>query len=357
MSGAATIAPRFSLANLKVQNPGLAAKYLWETNPMLSAPDGMWLNLGCGARSFDGFANIDIAPQDVNTTKWNLLDIWPAALEGQADGLFSEDCLEHFFHAEQTYILCNVNWVMKLGGTAKILMPDLPKSIASARDPVHPGDYLRKTYGVETASDLINYAMRFTGHRWTHSAASMARMAELCGFESTVTAVAESEVPKLRGRNLRDDLFSLSTDLKKTKDMRRILVSPTVGDGVEMVERVSDDAVLYMSTCIRPMVEYSSPRPLLSSQVGCINFRSANTGPADWNLKYLAFEDGEQLQWGFDETLKSQACMNIITHSQIRVALGGEREFSRMRFTPAFKPGEYFTLGPAEIFVAEEAVA
>ncbi len=342
----------FSLVKLQHENPGLAAHFLWGTNQMLPAPDGLWINLGCGARSFDGFANVDLHPQDFITTKWNFLDIWPDGLEGRADGLFSEDCLEHFFHAEQTYILSNINWSMKLGGTAKILMPDLSKVINSAVDPVHPGDYLRKTYGAETAADLINHAMRFTGHRWLHSAASMARMAEICGFESAVTGVSESEIPKLRDRNLRDDQFSLSTDLKKTRNMRRILAFPNAGDGIQVVERVSDEAILCAATIARPQIEYSLEKPIFSGDIGCMNFRSANTSATDWNLKYLAFDGGDQLQWGFDETLKSRSCMNIITNSQIRVALGGEREISKMRFTPSYQPGEYFTLGVAEIFVA-----
>ena len=341
----------FSLLELKSKNPKLAEHFLWGTNCMLPKLDGLWLNLGCGARSFEGFANIDIVPQDYVTTKWNFLDIWPAELEGQVDGLFSEDCLEHFFHAEQTYILCNINWSMKSGSIAKILMPDINKILGAARDPVDPGDYLRKSYGVETAADLINHALRFTGHRWIHSAVSIARMAELCGFASTVTPVAESEVSRLCGLNLRDDTFSLSTDLKKMQNLKRIIVAPTVTDGMRMVERVSSDAVLYEATGVRPLVEYHLPSPVFSADVGCMNFRSSNTSANDWNIKYLSFDDGDQRQWGFDETLKSQPCMNIITNSQIRTALGRDGEFSRLKFTPSYQPGEFFTIGPVEVFV------
>jgi predicted SAM-dependent methyltransferase len=353
MPSVATASSSFSLLTLERQNPGLAERFLWGSNPMLPGGSETWLNLGCGARSFDGFVNIDIQPQDLRTVKWNLLDPWPVGLAGKSDGLFSEDCLEHFFHAEQTYILCNVNWTMKPGGVARVLMPSLPKVLEAAANPDGPEEYLRRAFCIETAADLINHALRFTGHRWLHSSESMAHMARSCGFVSTVTTSAESGVPKLRNLNLRDDKFTLATDLKKTRNLRRLLVQPAVSEGVQMVEIITGDAALYVATAVRPTIEYRLPEALFSADIGCMNVRSANLSSTDWNLKYLAFDDGGQLQWGFDETLKSQACMNIITQDQIRSALGGHREFSKLRFTPTYQPGEYFTLGPVEIFAAE----
>ncbi len=87
----------FSLNNLLRKNPGLARYFLWDINPMLTESDSMWLHLGSGANILDGFINLDIAPQDYRVIKWNLLDLWPEELTDKVEGVFTEDCIEHFF--------------------------------------------------------------------------------------------------------------------------------------------------------------------------------------------------------------------------------------------------------------------
>src|SRR6516165_8086341 len=99
----------FSLTALAKENPGLASQFLWGYNPTLTERGELWLHLGCGVRVFEGFVNLDVAPQDLRVIRWNLLDLWPDELEEKVEGVFSEDCLEHFFYAEQVYILCNIN--------------------------------------------------------------------------------------------------------------------------------------------------------------------------------------------------------------------------------------------------------
>ena len=216
----------FSLARLKSEVPGLARQFLWNTNPSLNDMNPTWLHLGCGARVFDGFTNLDIAPQHVSVVAWNLHDIWPEDLDRVSEGAFSEDCIEHFFHAEQTYILCNLNRSLQQGATARILMPSLERLVAMAKNPLDPNDYLRITYGVETAADAVNYAMRFTAHRWLHDNTSLARMAEICGFEATPTSCAKSTVPFLSNRNLRSEGLPFANDLRKSHHVNSMAVLP-----------------------------------------------------------------------------------------------------------------------------------
>ena len=347
----------FSLTALEKENPRLANQFLWGYNPMLTESGELWLHLGCGVRVFEGFVNLDIAPQDMRVIKWNLLDLWPEELEEKIEGVFSEDCLEHFFYAEQVYIACNINRALKLGCTARILMPSLARLIESYSTLDHAErDFLHPTYGVGTGADIFNYGVRFTGHRWLHDTHSLRHMAALCGFDATPTECATSSVAKFNGLNLRDESNSASfaNDLRKTRRISRVLISPAMTKRAKKIEDLASDAALFVSTSARPVIEYPLPRSLASASVACMNFRSSNLSSFDWGLKTLVIDEVNcEKPWYFDETLKSQANMNLITKGQLKLALGGDREISRLAFSPAANAGEYFTIGCAELFTID----
>lgn len=350
----ATPIAAFSLAQLRRQNQGLAKHYLWGTNPTLTESE-QWLHLGCGVRVLDGFVNLDICPQDARVVTWNLLDLWPEEMASKVEGMFSEDCLEHFCLGEQTYILCNINRVLQANAVARILMPSLAKLVDSYAAFIPDPQFLHPSYGVGTGADCLNYGLRFTGHRWLHDQQSLAHMAAACAFDAEATDCARSTVAKLSWLNLRDESNSASfaNDLRKTRDVSRILVSPASVKGAEKVEDVTADAALFVATSQRPSVEYALPQSIASGSVACINFRSSNLSSFDWGLKTLVIDEiNRERPWYFDETLKSQPCMNVVTSGQLRLALGGDRYFSRLTFSPALNRGEYFTLGPAEVFVS-----
>jgi hypothetical protein len=125
--------------------------------------------------------------------------------------------------------------------------------------------------------------------------------------------------------------------------------------GAEKVEDLAADAALFAATSDRPAVEYVLPHSIASGSVACINLRSSNLSSfAEHNLKTLVIDDINRAKpWHFDETLKSRSCMNLITKSQLKLALGGDSDFSKLVFSPAARSGEYFTLGCAEVFVLE----
>jgi predicted SAM-dependent methyltransferase len=347
----------FSLARLERENPGLARQFLWATNPMLPEGDMLWLHLGCGVRVFEGFLNLDICPQDPRVTMWNLLDMWPEELDEKVEGVFSEDCLEHFFLDEQTYILCNINRALKPTQVARILMPSLARLVETySSTSLSPDEFLHDYYGDVTGGDHFNYGMRFTGHRWLHDQHSLARMAALCGFEATATDCASSSVAKFNGLNLRDESNSaaFANDLRKTRQISRILVSSERVEGAAKVEDLAGEAALFVATSGRPTVEYSLPQSVILDAVACINFRSSNLSSFDWPLKTLVIDEINRAKpWYFDETLKSQACMNVITKRQLKLILNGDQDFSRLSFSPAANRGEYFTVGCAEVFMTQ----
>lgn len=347
----------FSLVRLFEENPGLADYYHWRQNPAIPRTE-RWLHLGCGARVFEDFVNLDVVPRDPRIIRWNLLDPWPDDPRGSVEGVFSEDCFEHFFHAEQIYILCNVNRALQSSGVVRLLMPSLAKLIGQYPE-YRPGphDYLTTHFGVATPADAVNYAMRFTGHRWLPDSASIAHMATLCGFVATETDCAHSRTAKFTGLNLRDESngsLSFAHDLQKTRSVSRIVLAPATVTGAVTIEDLPYDAGLFVSTTPSPTVEYRLPQSLPSDAIVCVNFRSANLSCFDWGVKRCTFGDTAGARpWVFDETLKSQPCMNLITQAQVHVALGEAAEISRLVFSPAHAAGEYFSLGAAEVFVLQ----
>jgi hypothetical protein len=344
----------FSLRALRERNAALARRFLWSTNAMPVAGSPIWLHLGCGERVFDGFVNVDFIPHDERVLAWDLLDVWPETSAGKVAGVFSEDVLEHFFRDEQIYILCNVNRALATGGVARTLMPSLSKLVALGADyrPA-PDELLHAAFGVDTGADAVNMGMRFSGHRWLHDDASLAHMADLCGFDATATACATSTVSRFDGLNLRDESNSLSfaTDLRKRSSIDRVAVPPQRVEGATLAESVGGIA-LYRATADRPRVSYALPRTVAVDDVCCINIRSANASSFDeHSLKTLVLDDANASRpWSYDETMKSRPCMNLAARSEIAIMLGQRRTFSILHFSPAARAGEYFTLGDAELF-------
>jgi len=352
-AGAST---KFSLRELHRQNPNLARAFTWSTNPVLPLDQSPWLNLGCGEYFFDDFINVDLLPQVARVFAWNLLDIWPNEMVGKVAGVLCEDTLEHFFLNEQICILCNINRALQAGGVARILMPSLAKLIRYSTEYV-PADeeLLHATFGVQTGADALNMGMRFGGHRWLHDEESLARLAALCGFSSKITSCAQSTVPMLDKRNLRDETNSLSfaADLLKVHPLDLLPLVPSAVRGARVVESAGADATLYMATSDRSTVEYVTKSPIPVDVLSCINIRSANLSSFDeHNLKTLVL-DGRRRDkpWYFDETMKSRACMNLANRHEVATMLRGAMQFSRLRFSPAAREGQYFTLGGAELFV------
>jgi predicted SAM-dependent methyltransferase len=355
---AATTLPDFSLKRLARENPALADWFGWSTNRVPPMPSPLFLHLGCGHRVLDGFVNLDLIPRGDPVHPWNLLDLWPDELEDRADGVFCEDVLEHFFLAEQVYILCNANRVLRRGKIARVLMPSLERLVDyTANYRPDRNEFLHQTYGVETGADALNVGLRFSGHRWLHDQDSIARMAPMCGFEAAPTTCATSTVPEFCGVNLRDETDSLSfaNDLRKERLVDRTLLAPQAIRGAEAVEPAAEGVQLYVATDARPTVEYVAAAPIDARNVACINIRSSNLSSFhEHTLKSLVIDDVHCDQpWHFDETMKSRPCMNLVPRHQLPLVAGDATTITRLTFSPAGRAGEYFTLGQAEVFTLD----
>lgn len=351
----------FSLRALAQVNPGLAAQFLWGTNQAPVTPSPLFLHPGCGENVIEGFVNLDFIPHDARVHAFDLLDVWPEAWAGRAQGVFCEDTLEHFFHGEQAYILCNMNRMLRDGGVARVLMPSYPRLAAYGETfrPT-PDDVMHAAFGVATGADAVNMGMRFSGHRWLHGEQSLAALAATCGFAAEPTSCAQSSEPAFVGINLRDenDSLSFATDLRKVREVTRTCVDPVAVVNATKVEDVGEGSALYRSDAVRPMVAYALPAPVAAADFACLNVRGANLSSFnEHNQKWLVLDDvRREDQWHFDETMKSRACMNLVTRHQLPLLLREAASFSRLVFSPAARAGEYFTVGCAEVFaLASEA--
>ena len=345
----------FSLRVLAQSNPALAAHFAWNTNPVPALPPPFYVQLGCGERVLDGFLNLDFIPHDERVHGWNLLDLWPESWAGVADGVFSEDVLEHFFHGEQAYILCNVNRALRDGAIARTLMPSLSRLVDySASFAPAARDVMYTAFGVDTGGDALNMGMRFGGHRWLHTQQSLARLAHMCGFDAVPTTCAQSSVEKFVGVNLRteNDSLSFANDLRKTRKVSRTILAPDAIDGARHVEEVSDGMHLFVSAVPHPTVRYTLARPLDAASFACLNVRSTNLSSfLEHNQKWLAINDDRRDNpWYFDESQKSRPCMNIVTRNQLRAVTPGVDTIASFTFSPAARAGEHFVIGCAEAF-------
>ena len=347
----------FTLSRLRRENPGLAHQFLWNAIPTPSLDSDLWLNLGCGVRVFEGFLNVDLYPQDPRVVCWNLLDIWPEDLERAVAGVFSEDCLEHFFLSEQIYILCNINSCLRSGAAARILMPSLERIIVNEPTTRVSEKPRSRGNGNYTRGDAINFAVRFTGHRWVHTQESLVRAARNCGFKAISTNCTMSTVPELSNLNLRseDNSASFANDLKKRQHISRIVIQPSCISGAEKIESIDPDQILFVTRSVRPMVMYNLEKRIDTRLVACVNFRSSNLSNFGWPTKILKLNSvNDDTYFQFDETLKSRHCMNVITQDHLQFFFEDTREIAQAFFYPAVNAGEYFTIGCMEVFFLEE---
>lgn len=347
----------FSLAALSETNPALAAQFAWQVNRLPDPLPARWLHWGCGANLFEDFINVDFV-RAAGVHEWDFLDLWPANVAGQFEGAFSEDTLEHFFLAEQAYILCSLNLLLKPAGVSRILMPSWARLLALGEKAAAPGEFLRETFGVATEVDAMNAGLRFSGHRWLHDTKSLAFLAAACGFEPVPTSCAESTVEWLSNRNLRSesDSASFATDLVKRVPLDRLEVPPLRVQGAEQLEALDSGIGVWRATAANAQVRYELDEPIAVSRLALANIRSANASEfrSHYYKSVSLHRDSAAGTWRLDETLKSRQCMNLLTRQQIRQATKDIAMIDAVSFAPVAQAGQVFTLGSLELFVEHQ---
>jgi len=347
----------FSLRKLAKQNPSLADWFTWRYDDWQGAgAQDDYVHLGCGDNILEGFVNLDFVPYSSDVFACNLLDIWPERLAGKLKAFHTEDLMEHFFLSEQLYILASMNFLLQYDGIVRILMPDIDQLWHYAQSfdverMVGSGDYFADVMRCRSGVDAVNMGMRMGGHRWLHSFGSFRRIAELCGFSAQHTSCASSTDPKLCGLNIRDESgISFAAELNKVHSLRRLLVEPKDVSGAKLVEDLGNGQKLYSSVTDDPVVQYLfDPVAVKDIVVMCI--RNANVSECrEHNFAKAYFRPEEAGAIYVDRTLQSVPHANIFSQVDITVAMKGESMLGEVRFDPSEHAGDYFTIGPLELF-------
>ncbi len=348
----------FQFNDLLRTNPGLANFFLWAYETWREGDsDDMYIHLGCGDRVLDGFMNLDFLPASKDVTECHLLNIWPESLFGKVKAFYAEDVIEHFFLSEQLYILSSMNCLLGEEGLVRLLMPDISQLWTYGRrfdlDVLQRNsDYFVTTMRCRNGMDAVNMGMRMGGHRWLHDFDSFQRVAEACGFSASRTTCTVSSDPKMTGINVRDESgISFAVELRRSRRLSRLLVDPEqVGNG-ELVEDLGNGQFLYKATSDDPGISYSFTA-LEVKNIALVNVRSANISELrEHNFGKAYFMPSEKAAIYVDRALHSSPHMNALSAIDIATAMREESTIKRLRFDPSERTGDYFTVGPLELFV------
>lgn len=369
------------MAGLARCNPRLAAWFAWSHDDWQGADAaGAHVHLGCGGAVLDGFVNLDFLPHDERVRECRLLDVWPRRLAGQVAAFYAEDVIEHFFLTEQLYILCSMNVLLRPGGVARLLTPDIGQLWTygqrfDAAALVGSGDYFADVMRCRNGMDAVNTGLRMGGHRWLHDFTSLRRAAEDCGFAARRTPCAASEDPKLCNINLRDESgISFAAELRKARPLRHLLVWPErIANAVPVAggdpngalptgldggpDREHPDAIqpVFRATTGDPGVTYRLP-DVAVDRIAMVNVRSANLCEfREHNFAKAYFRLEESGAVYADRTLHSVPHMNGFTRADVGTALRGEGVLRSVRFDPSEREGDLFTVGPLELFLYDDA--
>ncbi len=165
------------------------------------------LHIGCGANRLPGWLNTELTPR-ADEVFLDATRRFP--LPGDAfEYIYSEHMIEHVSYADGLYMMRECLRVLRPGGVARIVTPNMTFLKTLLAEPLSPElrayvDYARVEHrigGTEVSGiHVFNHFMRAWGHQFIYDAAALRALFERAGF----TAVTEcplngSEHERLRG--------------------------------------------------------------------------------------------------------------------------------------------------------------
>lgn len=172
------------------------------------------INLGSGHWKLQGWINVDIDPASRPDVLVDLAQPLPFG-DGVASCMHTEDFVDQLTLPQARDFLAECHRVLEPGGVLRVLTPDLSKlARLYVEDPERLCGMWKDFVGLDlelgTAGEVLNLGMRYAGHTFLYDGESFASLAAQCGFRARQVTYNESEIPALRGIDLRSPENALS---------------------------------------------------------------------------------------------------------------------------------------------------
>ncbi len=178
------------------------------------------LNFGSGDGPLEGWINVDYERQWRPDVAANLADSLPFT-NGSVDFIHSEDFIDQLTLDDAFIFLKECHRILKPGGVARILTPDLKKFAQLYLD---DGPELKRLWDfvglpLKTSShcEIFNIGMRMAGHTFLYDAPTFERVVAECGLTPTAVKYNQSDHAPLRDIDLRSPEIAISMYYECTK--------------------------------------------------------------------------------------------------------------------------------------------
>lgn len=172
------------------------------------------INLGSGHWKLEDWVNVDIDRDSQPEVCANLAGGLPFA-SGVARLMHTEDFIDQLELDRATEFMRECHRILAPGGVLRVLTPDMRKlAELYLNDPEQLKTLWNSFVGVplalDTAGEIFNIGMRFAGHTFLYDEETFKALASSCGFEARRVEYQQSEIPELRGLDLRSPENAIS---------------------------------------------------------------------------------------------------------------------------------------------------
>jgi predicted SAM-dependent methyltransferase len=172
------------------------------------------INLGSGHWKLEDWVNVDIDRESQPDVCANLAGGLPFA-NGVARLMHTEDFIDQLELDQAVEFLRECHRILAPGGVLRVLTPDMRKL---ARLYLHEPQQLRSMWtrfvgvplSLDTPGEIFNIGMRFAGHTFLYDDETFKALTARCGFDARRVEYQQSEVPELRGLDLRSPENAIS---------------------------------------------------------------------------------------------------------------------------------------------------
>jgi predicted SAM-dependent methyltransferase len=165
------------------------------------------INLGSGHWKLEDWVNVDIDRESQPDVCANLARGLPFA-SASARLMHTEDFIDQLELDQAVEFLRECHRILAPGGVLRVLTPDMRRlAELYLNDPEKLHEMWRLFVGVplslDTPGEIFNIGMRFAGHTFLYDEETFKALSTRCGFDARRVEYQQSEVPELRGLDLR----------------------------------------------------------------------------------------------------------------------------------------------------------